>query len=1253
MLKRNLLVLLVLFALSSIASASFSDSGFSAYNPTSVDNAVAWSDIDKDGYVDMYLGSGGYTEAGLFINDWDAASSTAFTANASAGPGANNCGLFVDYDNDGDLDIYTSQSGAHLSVNNGNGTFTQVNGGLTSGGINSQSECHVWADFNNDGYLDFYRAGWQDGDDGDDLPEDTLFINNAGVSFSNVDIGGDRNSRSVVACDFDEDGDVDVYVSNYLVQENNLYQNDGDANFIDVAVAYGVAGDPCICEAGNPYIDEYRGGFTIASAWGDLDNDGHFDLVVGNFSHSYPCNDRPQFYRNKGGSPDWTFEDKTASVALPWVESHASPALADYDNDGDLDVFITAVAGPDYTGQKCTMMHNDGSWGFTDVSVAENLDITTTTANFQAAWADYDNDGDLDLFTGRKLYINGQTTGNNWLKVKLMGRDGINRDAIGTQVRITISGLGTLTRQVESVTGWGNQNDLMLHFGLGSTTGPIDLDITWPDGTQETVTVLTVNKTIAIASPSSTVVDPTDDLVTFGAGTNTVQPVTWDAARTLAGPDYLDDPYGDTDNNTMPIASSADFGLLISTPLTGDVDGDGIDDIVVAHDNGAGGITWVASHSVDTGGGVGALGSTSDSGINVFGLAGDYFIQALLGDITGDGRDDAILVQDKNLNGNPWWYCMPSDANGLSGSAQQGDIQWGLPGDQYIVGDFDGDGYDDFGIYRPVGGNIIWSSSAGGVMNGGGTGPIGQIGGSAGDELIIANLNGDVYDDAVMVRDNGVGGIQWFGLINDGTGNLNFVNPGTTIVNFGLYGVDTPFVADINGDGMDDICVARPVPDGRANEDGLKRIYVGFTTTGGALYSGAVGDDVGDFGVSSDTILVADLDSGGASDLLDDLLSYSTYPDIWSGSRTDIAPEYANAVTDTDMYLPTFIDPNYMPMMGDVTGDGIDDLVLREPDADAGDPEKPAWKAYHSYVNSQGLGYLSQYPTSSMDKFGGLTSNIVAQFLADINGDGADDAVSLNISYNWSAIYSIPGSGLDENKVFETGAVQFGLAGDIPLISDFNGDGYQDKTVYRSGTWITDNSSAASFGDGAADTTPFFGGFANDIPLVGDINGDGRDDAIIVRDNLAGGFRWYVAFADVSGNIVDDADPSLEYEVDFGFSSGTPFVGDFNGDGMDDIGIIHNGNERYIHYTTTGGKIGPVSPAPIDDSVIYGDTDGIQLVAQLGTTCPISDLDDDCDVDLFDFAKMADKWLQTYILGNLEILADEWLMECPGGAGCL
>ncbi|MCK5851998.1 VCBS repeat-containing protein [bacterium] len=462
--------------------------GLSAmYSPAHVDNAIAWGDYNNDGWPDMYLGT---YDAGkgvyLFKNNGGVNFENANIPNVPMWwPG-----VFIDYDNDGLQDIYSAAAGGHLVRNQGDGTFSNQDGLLAT--FNTQSECSVWADFNNDGRIEFYRTGWEVAPSGPYFPDARWQWNK---STSHFDLKWDQTSntragRGVTCADFDEDGDQDIYVSNYRIADNYLWINDGNGNFTNLAAEYNIDNDH------NGGSSTYPGGHTIGSCFGDLDNDGHLDLVVGNFAHSSPSQDRPMFYRNRGPSGNWYFEDKSSSVGLPYVESHASPALADFDNDGDLDFFITAVAGY-YAGQRCTLMRNDGNWNFTDVSVEYDMYITTPESNFQAGWADYDNDGDLDIMTGKKLYRNNITNDNHWIKIKMVG-DGanINRDAIGAIVRIPF-GSQILTRQVESAMGWGNQNDKTLHFGLGTNSVPVTVITTWPDSRVQTNS-FDVDRTVTI-----------------------------------------------------------------------------------------------------------------------------------------------------------------------------------------------------------------------------------------------------------------------------------------------------------------------------------------------------------------------------------------------------------------------------------------------------------------------------------------------------------------------------------------------------------------------------------------------------------------------------------------------------------------------------------------------------------------------------------------------------------------------------------
>ena len=180
-----------------------------------------------------------------------------------------------------------------------------------------------------------------------------------------------------------------------------------------------------------------------------------------------------------------------------YQESYATPAAADYDNDGRLDLFFTTVYGTASFGKKnYPVLYRQGSpFVFSDATALAGLAELPPTS--QAAWADVNNDGHLDLVAGGKLFVH-QGTVNHWLKVRLEG-DGrvVNRLAIGTQVRVAL-GDQTLTRQVEAGTGEGNQNDLTLHFGLGSHATLVSLEIFWPNASRQVVSGVLPDHTISI-----------------------------------------------------------------------------------------------------------------------------------------------------------------------------------------------------------------------------------------------------------------------------------------------------------------------------------------------------------------------------------------------------------------------------------------------------------------------------------------------------------------------------------------------------------------------------------------------------------------------------------------------------------------------------------------------------------------------------------------------------------------------------------
>ena len=427
---------------------------------------AAWVDYDADGWVDLWASG----------QLWRNIKGEKFER-AEKEP-AGGSGIWADIDNDGYPDYFAWGGAGRLFLNKEGKGFeditknmpplpTKVSLGAVSG------------DFDGDGLIDFYVGGYEIWAKVAGFT-DVIYRNLGGGKFEESwrTKGQLQPARGITAADFDEDGDLDIYVSNYRLQPNLLWQNDGKGGLANVSTPFGTAGDGGLGAWGH----------TIGSSWGDLDNDGHLDLFVGNFSHPPAYQDRPKFLRNKGPAGKFHFEDKSAGAGLRWQESYASPTLADFDNDGLLDLFFTTV----YGGNRSVLYRNTGAWKFEEVPNAGGMNTEKT---YQGAWGDFNGDGYLDLVTGGKLFRNPGGDAN-WLKVHLVGEGKVNRSAIGSQVRIRL-GEKTLLRQVDGATGQGNQNELVLHFGLGTTKKPVGIEVLWSDGKLQKGWGL-INKTVKI-----------------------------------------------------------------------------------------------------------------------------------------------------------------------------------------------------------------------------------------------------------------------------------------------------------------------------------------------------------------------------------------------------------------------------------------------------------------------------------------------------------------------------------------------------------------------------------------------------------------------------------------------------------------------------------------------------------------------------------------------------------------------------------
>ena len=431
---------------------------------------ACWADLNNDGWPDLCAGGVAWRN--------DAGKSFAKIAEGLGDVVA------ADFDNDGWTDLFSLSSLRVLRSDAGK-AFAPV-------AMPELPKCvcrgACWGDFNGDGLVDLYVGGYEDWDAGITYPN-MILMNERGKGFKLAWSEVRYRSRGVTACDFDQDGDLDIYVSNYRLQPNVLWMNNGTGAFTDAAPALNAAGTS----------PGFEGGHSIGAAWGDFDNDGIFDLFVGNFAHVDGRGDQPKsrFLRQPGPAKGNVFEDR-GPCGVFYQESYASPAAGDCDNDGDLDLFFTTVYEVASFNRKNFpgLFRNDGNFAFSDITAAAG--VASLPPTYQAAWADFDQDGDLDLVTAGRLFQNGTIAENkngagHWLGIRLAG-DGttVNRSAIGTQVRVKL-GDRTLARQVEAGTGEGNQNDLGLHFGLGSHSLPVSIDIVWPDGTKQSVNDVAVD----------------------------------------------------------------------------------------------------------------------------------------------------------------------------------------------------------------------------------------------------------------------------------------------------------------------------------------------------------------------------------------------------------------------------------------------------------------------------------------------------------------------------------------------------------------------------------------------------------------------------------------------------------------------------------------------------------------------------------------------------------------------------------------
>lgn len=479
--------------------------------------AATFLDYDDDGWMDIYIVNGSRLEGFppgeeprnvLYRNNGDG---TFTDVTEEAGVGDAHWGMgctAADYDNDGYTDIYVANFGPNILYhNNGDGTFTDV---TEEAGVGDPrwSTGTAWGDYDGDGDLDLYVANYVNfdvnnlekyrkmnvwrgievmaGPRGLEGAEDVFYRNNGDGTFTDFTTEAGLTDRlkgygfAVLFGDYDNDGDLDIYIANDSVP-NYLYRNNGDGTFTEVGLEAGVA-----------YSEDGREQAGMGAVFGDYDNDGDLDLFVTNFS-----DDNNTLYRNDGDGffTDVTFQSGLGAPSLPFVSWGTE--FLDYDNDGWKDLFVATGHvypqvdqynfGMTYE-ERNQLYHNNHDGTFTEVTEVAGPGMQIKKVSRGATFGDYDNDGDIDVLVlnmGDRptLLRNEGGNRNHWIKFRTVGTRS-NRDGIGARIWVTAGGF-TQMREVYMGSSFLCGNDIRVHFGLGKADKADLVRIRWPSGLVE------------------------------------------------------------------------------------------------------------------------------------------------------------------------------------------------------------------------------------------------------------------------------------------------------------------------------------------------------------------------------------------------------------------------------------------------------------------------------------------------------------------------------------------------------------------------------------------------------------------------------------------------------------------------------------------------------------------------------------------------------------------------------------------------
>ena len=495
---------------------------------------IAAFDYNNDGCTDIFFINGAAIPSlkktgpefynRLYRNNCDLTFTDVTKQAGVAGEGYSMAVATADYDNDGFADLFVAGVNQNILYHNrGDGTFADVTEAAGMSGVDPKlgkmwSISAGWLDYDNDGRLDLFisnYARWTLATEPRCGPPDAhfychpdvfqgwpnqLFHNNGDGTFTDVSRRAGITEHvgkgmGVTFADFNLDGLIDVFVANDSVQ-HFLFENRRDGTFEEIGLEAGVS----LREDGAPIAG-------MGADFRDFDNDGRPDIVVCGM-----IDDTFQIYRNTSDTRA-RFDDETIRSGLARATrllTSWSMGMYDFDNDGWKDLFFASSHFPKHPRVKISPLKNRvfrnlGNGRVEDVTAAAGADFQKPALHHGAAFADFDNDGRVDVVVNvlnapAKLFRNVTTGGAHWAAFRLEGTRS-NRDGIGARLRVTLPGGEKLYNHVTTSVGYASSSELPARFGLGAATAIESVKIWWPSGAEQELKGTPVDRIVEVREP--------------------------------------------------------------------------------------------------------------------------------------------------------------------------------------------------------------------------------------------------------------------------------------------------------------------------------------------------------------------------------------------------------------------------------------------------------------------------------------------------------------------------------------------------------------------------------------------------------------------------------------------------------------------------------------------------------------------------------------------------------------------------------